>query len=202
MVYVKWICVVIFLLGVAFFAVGLMLPSEYAVERSIVIDAPREAIHHYVGELRNWPEWTPWEEMDPEMVSEFGAQTTGVGASQSWTGKSGSGELTFTSCDLEQGIAYDMDFDEGAFLSVCRMIYEDDPNGVKVTWTMNGDVGGDLIGRYFTMMMDKWVGPPFEQGLAKLKAVAEAYEAPVAEPAPAEEGEAEAVAAEAAAQPA
>ena len=37
-----------------------------------------------VGDLTQWPEWTPWQEMDPKMQTTFGEQTTGVGAHQSW----------------------------------------------------------------------------------------------------------------------
>ena len=33
---------------------------------------------------------------------------------------------------------------------------------------------GNLIGRYFGLMMEKWLGPDYEKGLENLKRVAEA----------------------------
>ena len=45
---------------------------------------------------------------------------------------------------------------------------------IKVTWSNEGDLGGNPVNRYFGLMMDKMIGPDFEEGLAKLKEIAEA----------------------------
>ncbi|MCA9782849.1 MAG: SRPBCC family protein [Candidatus Cloacimonetes bacterium] len=153
--------------------VGLFLPRDYEVSRSIVIQASREAVHARVGELRAWPNWSPWLENDPTIVTTLGETTTGVGASQSWTSKEGPGELTFTECSLEQGIAYDMVFDN-RHRSKGVMSYEDDPGGVRVTWGMTGRMELPVIGGYFCLLMDTMVGPMFDTGLSKLKTVVEA----------------------------
>ena len=42
--------------------VGLILPTEFTVKRSIVIDGGPEGIHEYVGELRKWDLWAPWKD--------------------------------------------------------------------------------------------------------------------------------------------
>ena len=36
------------------------------------------------------------------------------------------------------------------------------------------DLGGNPVNRYFGLIMDKMIGPDFEEGLAKLKEIAEA----------------------------
>ena len=46
-------------------------------------------------------------------------------------------------------------------------------NATRVTWTNNGDVGGNPVKHYLAVMMDRMVGPDFEAGLANLKALAE-----------------------------
>ena len=46
--------------------------------------------------------------------------------------------------------------------------------GTRVTWTLDTDFSGSLIGRYFGLALDRMVGPDYEKGLAQLKAVAEA----------------------------
>jgi hypothetical protein len=154
-------------------AVGFMLPGSYTVTRKVTVKAAPAAIHALVGDLEQWPEWTPFLEADPTTVVTVGDKTTGAGASQSWTGESGSGELTFTRSEPDWGIAYDMVFDEGAYRSTCDMTYKVVDDGTEVSWSMAGDNGLNVLKRYMGMVMDKWVGPMFEDGLNKLKLVAE-----------------------------
>lgn len=75
--------------------VGLLLPNNYNVSRSIVISSSKENIHKYAGNLKQWDLWMPWEEEDPIMELVKGGITQGVGAYKSWKGKDGNGELTF-----------------------------------------------------------------------------------------------------------
>lgn len=157
--------------------VSFLLPSTFQVERSIVIQASPETIHALVGDLGRWDEWAPWKEEDPTIVVTFGQATTGVGASQTWSGESGDGELTFTRWNPETGIAYDLAFDQGTYRSRGRIIYhpvDGATSATKVTWSMAGEVGLNPIGRYFALMMDSMVGPMFERGLVRLKQAAEA----------------------------
>jgi hypothetical protein len=44
----------------------------------------------------------------------------------------------------------------------------------RVTWTNSGEVGGNPLKHYLAAAMDHMMGPDLEQGLANLKAVAEA----------------------------
>ena len=171
----KWFAIVLGVLLLAFVITGFLLPSSYSLERSVLIHASPEQIHQLVGDLRRWPEWSPWEEMDPSIETTYGSSTTGVGASQTWTGDSGGGELTFTQSDPLSGIEYEMSFD-GAFFSTGVVRYEVIPTGTQVTWSMSGEMD-NIIGRYMGVLMNSLVGPPFEAGLAKLKTGTEALPA-------------------------
>lgn len=170
---VKWTIGSLAGIALIFLVVGLLLPSKYSVERSSSIDAGPEHIHELVGELKRWPEWTPWLEDDPTIKVSTSDQTNGVGAHQSWIGESGSGELTITASSPQQGIEYDLSFDDGAFQSKARLVYANENDATTVTWVMSGDVGMNIIGRYFGIMMDSMVGPMFEAGLGKLKVAVE-----------------------------
>jgi hypothetical protein len=185
--FVKWFAIVVAILLAALIVIGFLLPKGYAVERSITIEAPPERIHRLVGDLKRWEEWTPWREADPSLKMTFGSTTTGVGASQSWQGKSGGGELTFTASDPQTGVAYDMSFD-GQIPNQGAIRYQVTPAGTVVTWAMEGEMG-NIIARYMGLMMDALVGPSFEAGLTKLKEQAEAMpdptEAEEVEPEPA-----------------
>jgi len=161
--------------------VGLFLPSEYALERSITIQAPIDAVFAQVNDLRNWEKWGPWQEEDPTTKITYGDSTIGVGASYSWTSeKSGDGSLVIVESVQNQSITTDLDFGtEGKAQG--HWTFEQTDDGVRVTWGMHGDSGYNLIGRYFGMMMDTMVGPYFDKGLANMKEIAEALSQPAEE---------------------
>lgn len=163
-----WAAGVLGLLVAAVVAVGFALPSRFAVERAVVIEASPAAIHALVGDLRRWPEWSPWEEADSTIDITIGERAAGVGAHQSWTGESGSGELTVTASSPATGIDYDLVFDE-TWRNTATVRYEPLASGTRVVWTMRGDAGSNIVGRYFGVMMDGLVGPMFERGLEKLR---------------------------------
>jgi len=166
------VILVVFIVAVA--AIGLFLPTKYDVERSVVIDATPEKIHGYVGDLRKWDEWAPWKEEDPSIVVTLGEKTSGMGASQSWVGDSGTGALTITESSPEKGIEYDLLFDGGRYECKSSMKYSRLPDGdTKVIWTMSGDMGRSLTGGYFALLMSSMVGSMFERGLSNLKSTIE-----------------------------
>ncbi|MEQ9620309.1 MAG: SRPBCC family protein [Deltaproteobacteria bacterium] len=167
---VKVLIAAIVVLIVAIAAVGLLLPSSYQVERSIVIDAAPEEVHEYVGNLKKWDDWGPWKEEDPSMVVSLGEKTSGVGASQSWVGDSGTGALTITESSPSEGIRYDLLFDGGTYECTSSMTYDRLQDGrTEVTWEMSGDMGRSVTGGYFAVLMDSMVGNMFDKGLSNLK---------------------------------
>ena len=183
---VKWLAIIIAVVVVLFVLIGFTLPKDYSVERTVVIQADPAAVHTLVGDLTAWDQWTPWLDADPTIVTTFGDVTSGVGASQTWTGESGDGKLTFTQCSPETGVLYDMSFNEGKYVSIGALDYTLVDGGTQVTWRMAGEMGSNPISRYIGAMMDAMVGPMFEKGLGQLKSAAEALppvEAPEEEPA-------------------
>jgi hypothetical protein len=167
----KKFLVVLLLLVIAIAAVGFFLPGEYSVERSIVINAKPSAVHKLVGDLKRWDEWTPWKEADPSIQVTFGQETSGVGASQTWTSKEGSGSLRFTAADEDKGIEYDMTFAQWTSQGAIR--YERVGDSTKVTWTMNGDLETPVLGGYMALLMPSMISGDFDKGLQKLKRQAE-----------------------------
>src|SRR5262245_46587188 len=107
----KKFLIVLLVLIVALGVIGLVLPNHYQLKRSVTISAAPPAVHTFVSDLKKWPDWAPWQDEDPTIKVTYGPKTSGVGASQTWTGKSGDGRLAFTKCD-DQGVAFDMVFIE------------------------------------------------------------------------------------------
>lgn len=172
---IKIIIAAVVVLIVVVAAVGLFLPTSYTVSRSVKISATPQQVHRYVGDLKMWEEWSPWKESDPTLVVMLGAKSTGVGASQSWVGDSGTGALTITESSPSDGIKYDLLFDGGTYECAGSMTYESLPGGdTRVTWVMSGDMGRSVTGGYFAILMDSMVGNMFEKGLSNLKREIEA----------------------------
>ena len=170
---IKALIVLLIIIIALFIAIGIFLPKEYTVSRSIVIDATPRQIHPYLNNLNNWPKWSPWVENDPTLKVTVGDKSSGVGASQSWVGKDGDGSLVITESSVKEGIDYDLEFNQGQFK--CKGIFEYIPEGqnTDVIWEMRGKVDTPVLGGYFAAKMDSWVGPEFEKGLQNLKKVVE-----------------------------
>ncbi|MEM6551644.1 MAG: SRPBCC family protein [Planctomycetota bacterium] len=176
-VMMKWlfrIGVVLVLLLAAFVVVGLLLPTDYVVERSVVVDAPRDRVHGLIADLVEWDKWEPWSAEDPTVVVTPGPKTTGVGASQTWTDQTGGGELVFTMSDPAKGVGYDMTIAD-AMHAKATILHEVLGDGkVRVTWRMEGDASGaPVVGGYLAKLLPAAIGPMFESGMANLKAIAE-----------------------------
>ncbi len=168
----KVIAFALLMMVLAFLSAGLFFPRSYEVRRSVVIEANRSRIHPYLANLERWSEWAPWED-ERGLHKSMGPRTAGVGASQEWESRSGSGWLEITQSSTLTGVAYDLSFDDGKFDCTASMLYDDHGPGTRVTWTMTGDDGGTYFGRYFVAMADKMIGPMFVRGLDNLKRVVE-----------------------------
>lgn len=183
-----------------FVVVGLFLPSAWHTERSIVIEAQAENILPLIDTPRRWLDWAPWTpERYPGMQIEYGEQERGKGAWWSWRGEeSGNGRMDIERSEVAYGIDFGLAF-EGFDPSKGSIRFEKAEGGTRVTWSMYGDNGMNLVGRYFGLMMDSMMEGDFHAGLTKLKAKAEEAQA-IAEEAVAKKLAAENEAAEAAAR--
>ena len=159
---------------------GLLMPSQYSIVRKKTIAVPPKSVHAFVGHLEKWPEWMPWEQQDPSVITSRSDQTTGVGASQSWTSsKAGDGEVEFTECDENTGIAYDMTFITKGKRAPAKASIRYVPAGesTEVTWTMEGDTASmmpPVMRGLMKPVMATMIGKNFDRGLQSLKEKVEA----------------------------
>lgn len=152
-----------------FAAIGLSLPNDYRVERTIVISAETPAVHAFVGDLKQWDAWTPWKTLDPDLTVLLGEQTEGVGATQSWDDYTGGGRLEFTASEPASGITYDLYFADFPKVEAAMEYKKLVSGDTEVTWWMEGTIPTPVVGGIFASVMDAQVGPIFEIGLTQLK---------------------------------
>ncbi len=158
---------------VVFVVVGVFLPSTYTVQRATQISAPAELVYEHINNLKLSETWSPWGEGDTTMKITYSGPAAGVGAKGTWTSESsGKGSQTITRSTPSSLVEIALDFgDQGKGTAEYQLKPQGD--ALDVTWSMQGDVGFSLVGRYFALGMDGMLGPYFEKGLAKLKQVTE-----------------------------
>jgi effector-binding domain-containing protein len=170
----RFLLVLILILVVGYLVICLVAPSETKVEKSIVINAPKEVVWDQMVHFGKWENWSPWTEMDTAMVVTLGGEDGTKGSTYHWVGeKSGEGHITNTG--VEGGkMTYHMDFIK-PFKSQSEgfVMVEDAENGqTKATWSYTGQ--NSFMWRGMMMMMKGSMAKSFDQGLEKLKTYAEA----------------------------
>ena len=152
---------------------GLVMPSNYAVSRSITINSPVKEIHSFINDLEQWPKWAPWQDQEKEVDIDLGDISAGVGATQKWIGHDGKGSLEITHSSPTSGIQYLLRFGNDKEDTKGEFAYQTNGNQTTVSWTMSGEMTMPIIGPYAVLIMDTMAGPMFEKGLEKLKNVVE-----------------------------
>lgn len=154
--------------------VGLFLPKQYKVERSILINAQPEEIYPDVVDLRAWQNWGVWFQRDPSMEIDYSGPDRAIGMMSSWKSVTeGNGEMKITDLEHNKKVVYSLAFPDWEMGSTGSLVISPAGEATKVTWVDSGDVGNNIINRYFVLMMDGMIGPDFEMGLENLKTVVE-----------------------------
>jgi len=153
-----------------------MQPDSFRVQRAIAIKAPPEKILPLISDFHNWPQWSPWEKLDPAMQRTFSGPPRDVGAVYEWKGNKdvGSGRMEIASMAPPNKVGINLVFLE-PFESHCVTDFTLESQGelTTVTWTMSGPSNfmTKVMGLFASM--DKMIGKDFEAGLAGMKAAAE-----------------------------
>jgi uncharacterized protein YndB with AHSA1/START domain len=171
----KKISMALILAMVVILGLALTQPDSFKVQRSATIKASPEKVMAYLNDFHQWPAWSPWEKLDPNLQRTFDGPASGKGAIYAWNGndKVGQGRMEILESAPTQ-LDIKLDFIK-PFASSNRTEFVLQPQGdaTVVTWTMTGPSQfiTKLMGVFFSM--DKMVGKDFEKGLAQLKAAAE-----------------------------
>lgn len=150
--------------------------GSFSISRATTIAADPALVHRLVNDFHEWRAWSPWEAVDPDLERTFSGADSGVGANYAWVGNRRAGEGT-----MEIIAATPERIDVAlTFLKPWKATNEvtftltPAAGSTEVGWLMTGVQRGlmGVLGR--VVPMDRIVGKDFEQGLARLKAAAEA----------------------------
>lgn len=151
-------------------------PSQFSVQRSLVIAAPPAVLFDQVNDHRKFVTWNPWLKLDPKVKNTFSGPATGVGSVCSWEGNRdvGAGSATIIETKPGELVRQRMEWREPMEgVSTVDFTFKPEAGGTRVTWHIYG--ANNYVGKVMClfMSMDKMIGGQFEVGLGNLKAIAE-----------------------------
>ena len=173
----KTLGIVVLLLVGALLAFIATRPDTFHAERSAELGAPPDKVFALIDDLQQWPRWSPWEKLDPNMQKTYEGPSAGVGASYSWKGNSdvGAGRLTIVESKPAELVRVKLEFFEPfAGTSEARFDLAPSGSGTKVRWSTDGENGFAAKAISLVVDMDKMMGDFFEKGLADLDSAAQA----------------------------
>ena len=173
----RYIGMLLLTLIALFLILGIFTSKKAHFERSIIINAQPAAVQEIVSKFSLTKNWSPWFELDPNMKIVYEGQDGAVGSKYIWNGNKqvGSGSQTLTKNEpgyIENALHFEGSMG-GEAIAGMKIIEE---NGkTKATWSFDSET--PFPWNVMNLIMEKFLSPDYEKGLAKLKAYAESVPA-------------------------
>lgn len=168
----KWLALVMLLAVVTMVVVGLLLPREWSVEKSVEIEGDVAQIHALVEDVEQWERWM----FDPSQDGtqfEIAASGQGEGAEVDWSGEGSKGRITILESDPAKGIRWEGRIETDEVNNHGEIRYEQLDGGVvRVTLIDKGTLP-PVLGGYFVPVMNSALNQHFGAALGRLEVVVE-----------------------------
>jgi effector-binding domain-containing protein len=176
----KILGIIILVIVVLLLGVVILGPSSAHFEREATIEAPANVVFAEVTNMKTFNEWSPWFKMDPEAEYIWEGPSSGVGAKQTWFSEDqnvGNGYMMVSEATPNELVILEMGFDqngnrdftdEGEEMPMASFIISEDGESTKLTWTFD-ITGVSGLEKLMTMALPMFLGPAYEEGLARLK---------------------------------
>jgi len=175
----RFIGILLLVLVLIVVILGLIEPKDVTVERSMVINAPREAVWEQMVNFKNGPNWDPWYTADPSAKRDYFGTDGQPGSGYNWEGqKMGKGTMKDTAITGNK-MSYALHFEKpwSGDASGFYNIEDNGQGGTKVTWNYYQHMPFPMNAMQAFMSMDKMMGNMFDSGLVKLKQYVESGKA-------------------------
>lgn len=174
MKFLKILLAIVVVLALIFVIGTFLLPKDYSVSRSAIINAPDSVIYRNIADFNEFYKWNPFSKMDPQAKVSFAGTPMQPGHTYEWNGeKNGNGTMVLESVKPYEIIDINLRFiTPMESNSRVRFTLTTEAEGTRVTWLMTGESEG-AVQKWFGAMMDKMVGKDFEDGLNFLKTKSE-----------------------------
>jgi hypothetical protein len=175
---IKRILIILASLLALILIVALFVKKEYAVERSISVNKPKQDVFNYIKFLKNQNYYSKWNSMDPEMTQEYKGTDGTVGFISAWDSKKddvGKGEQEIIKItegerlDMELRFIQPFEATDYAYMTT----ESESETSTKVKWGFNGKMKYPMNLFLLVMDMDAMLGKDLDVGLTNLKSILE-----------------------------
>lgn len=156
--------------------IALFVKGDYALEREVTINKPKQDVFNYIKYLKNQNQYSTWNTMDPGMQQTYRGTDGAPGFVSAWTSKKlGRGEQEIIKITEGERIDTELRF-LGLFgsTSPAYMITEAvSDTQTRVKWGMSGHMvyPMNFMGLFFSM--DDMIGTEYAKSLNTLKGILE-----------------------------
>jgi len=163
----------VILIAIALIA-GLFMDKEFAIEREVAINKPKEEVFAYVKSLKNQNNYSKWALIEPGMKKEFRGTDGTVGFVSAWEGEDvGKGEQEIRQIAEGQQIDYEIRF-EKPFKSIAQTHMSTEALSESQTRVKWGFAGRNKYPLNVMNGLMKWsLGKDLQKGLNNLKDILE-----------------------------
>lgn len=167
----------VFLILLALF-VALFLPTDFQVERSAMINQPRDTVFNYIKYLKNQEIYGVWWKADPKMKKVYSGTDGQPGFISAWNSNKddvGAGQQKIMAIQEGKRIDLELQFIEPfestnkSFLATQKI----EDNTTRVSWGIKGQMPYPMNLMGLFMNMEETLGQDLEKGLKNLKRILE-----------------------------
>ncbi|PWJ59433.1 RimJ/RimL family protein N-acetyltransferase [Dyadobacter jejuensis] len=157
---------------------AIIMPKDYSVERSVIVNRPKSQVFDYLRTLENQEQWSVWSKMDPKMEKGYVGMPGTVGSTYHWDSKEkevGAGEQEIKKVQEGERIDFELRFHRPfESTSQAYLLTEGiDSTHTKVVWGFNGSMPIPMNVIMPFMDIQNAIGKDFDQGLNNLKDILE-----------------------------
>jgi hypothetical protein len=171
------ILLIIAALIVLLFIIGLFSKKSYTIQRSIIINKPKQEVFDYIKLLKHQDHYSKWVMTDPHMKKTYTGTDGTVGFIYAWDGnkKAGQGEQEIMGIKDGEHLDVEVRFIRpfAGFAQTAFSTTAISNNQTKVTWGMSSTMKYPMNIMLLFMNMEKILGKDMEISLINLKNILE-----------------------------
>lgn len=157
---------------------ALFVSKDYAVEREITIDRPKDEVFNYIKYLKNQDHYSKWAMMDPDMKKSYRGTDGTVGFVSRWESDAdsvGVGEQEIKKITEGERLDFELRFIKPIEATERGYMTTSALNGdqTEVTWGFNGHINYPMNLVLLFMDFEKMIGDDLQTGLERLKTLLE-----------------------------
>lgn len=172
----KWLLIIIVALVAIFFIYNATQDNKVVMEEAVEINAPASMVYAEVINFDGWKNWAVWNQMDPDMQSEFSPTFGEVGSFSEWKSDNpqvGNGRQEVVEIEENKMMKVKMSFDGWDGTSYAAFYFNEMDGVTEVKWTFEG-AETPIYLNFMNSIMEPMLHDNYQKSLTALKSLVEA----------------------------